>query len=291
MSASTPSMPRFHKTQNDTGYVSWKCNYCGWRTQQPQYPKSHNCGNRGGGRTRSGSGRGRGGINSEERESRVSDNVREDVSDNAREDVISESDSYEQPSPFNINASSFTPQGPPPVVDIDPRQLLQQQVFMQQQMYQQQENFKLFLAEQQTQFLQTLQKQQETFVQKDNVVKEILEDSRKKEDSTNALLEMMKNQSLKTKRIPCPKWTMEESYKSFSARLKHWDKNYQSKGKYLELMESLQETGRKTEICQAFLNALRVEQPCLLGESFGLYARTIQTDVRECTGIVQYFRM
>ena len=79
---------------------------------------------------------------------------------------------------------------------IDPRELMKQQIQMQQQLFQQQENFKEYMANQQQQFLMTLQKQQENFVQKDNVVKEILEDSKKKEESTNALLEMMKNQSL-----------------------------------------------------------------------------------------------
>ena len=58
---------------------------------------------------------------------------------------------------------------------------------------------------------------------------------------------MMKKQSLKSRRIPCPKWTKDESFKSFSAHLKHWDKHYDSKGKYLEMLESLQETGRFTE--------------------------------------------
>ena len=231
MHSTTPRLPRFEKTQDVRGYVSWRCNYCGWGTRQPQYPKSHKCGNWNR-RTRSG----RNQNEEENTGSRLSN----------REDESSENEFQTQPSPFNIGASS-TPPGQPPIGDLDPRQLLQQQMFMQQQMFQQQENFKQFMANQQEQFLQSLQKQQETIANKDNVVKEILEDAKKKEENTNKLLEVMQNQSLNSRRIPCPKWSKEESYKTFSSRLKHWDKHYKSKGKYLELLESLQETGRTTE--------------------------------------------
>ena len=234
MSSATPRLPKFKKTQDFRGFVSWECNFCGWKNRQPQYPKSHSCNAWKGRTTRSG----RSGY---ETTSRVET---EDVPDqrNSHEET-SESDSREVPSPYNIEPTSYTPVVyPPNITQIDVRELMKQQIQMQQQMFQQQENFKVFMENQQQQFLLTIQKQQETFASKDAVVKEVLEDSKKKDENTNALLEMMKTQSLNSKRIPCPKWSKDESYKSFSARLKHWNKHYKSKGKYLELLESLQET-------------------------------------------------
>ena len=44
-----------------------------------------------------------------------------------------------------------------------------------------------------------------------------------------------------------PKWWKEEAFKSFASQLRHWESIYQSNGKYLELLDSLQETGRKDE--------------------------------------------
>ena len=49
------------------------------------------------------------------------------------------------------------------------------------------------------------------------------------------------------RKTKCPKWEAEETVDSFVERLKLWDKLEKGKGKFLELMESLQSSGRKTE--------------------------------------------
>ena len=193
-------------------------------TSNPKYPKSHRCEDAWRGRLRSGRGNGRGfqrgkrggrrgnrrgrgnsgGVNSQ----RPSTEHEEEL-----EHESSESEHNEVPSPFNVEPESYTPGDPLPhhnVADLDPRKLLKQQVQMQKKLYDQQEDFKKFLENQQNQFLQTLEKQQHNFVEKDNVVKDLLEESKRKEDNTNALLEMMKTQSLNSRRNPCPKWTKDE---------------------------------------------------------------------------------
>ena len=81
-------------------------------------------------------------------------------------------------------------------------------------------------------------------------------EAKKKDAQTKEMLEMFQKQTLASKKIPCPKWTKDEPFKSFSSRLQHWDKHYQSKGKYLELLESLQETGRTTEKARIELDVL-----------------------------------
>ena len=49
------------------------------------------------------------------------------------------------------------------------------------------------------------------------------------------------------KKVKCPRWAKEEPFKSFKSNLKIWDSCYHSKGKYLELLDSLQESGRIKE--------------------------------------------
>ena len=204
-SHNTPFTARFTKFQDNRGFVSWKCNYCGVRLKQPQYPKSHQCGG-----TR-GRGRARGGSQSQVRtRSSSAANFQtpdgEEIIVHEEETPVEDSESSEVPSPFNDPSTTYTPAGiPPNMADMTPSQLMQQQIFMQQQFFQRQESFQQFMTTQQNQFLETLQRQQQTYAQKD--------------ENTNALLDMMKNHSLNSRRIPCPKWTKEESYKSFSSHL------------------------------------------------------------------------
>ena len=49
------------------------------------------------------------------------------------------------------------------------------------------------------------------------------------------------------KRIKCPKWEKNENPKHFFSRLKRWDSIEKGKGKYLQILESLQESGRLKE--------------------------------------------
>ena len=81
----------------------------------------------------------------------------------------------EVPSPFNVSPSTHTPVIAPTNFNIDPRQLLQQQ-----------ENFKIFLEQQKSQFLATIQQQHET---NKNAQKQ-------QEIFTNLLIEMIKKQTL-----------------------------------------------------------------------------------------------
>ena len=115
MSSRTPHLPKFRKTQDDRGFVSWECNFCGWKNRQPQYPKSHNCASwRGRRATRSGGSRfeqrveqrvesdrlaeERRSVHEEEGVSVVSDRVSDHRS--VEEDTL-ESDNREVPSPYN----------------------------------------------------------------------------------------------------------------------------------------------------------------------------------------------
>ena len=63
----------------------------------------------------------------------------------------------------------------------------------------------------------------------------------------NQMMEMMKLQKQSETRIKCPKWEKEENVKNFLNRLKRWNEIEKGKGKYLLLLEGLQESERKRE--------------------------------------------
>ena len=138
MSNSTPSLPRFKKTQDNYGYVSWQCNFCGWKTRQPQYPHSHQCGFQGfrRGNTRSsrgGAGRGRRSSHQNHRREQEEEDVStsaderlragadaERVSDTGRDSsdqIEVEAVEVEVPSPFIVEPEFTTPGGPMPELD------------------------------------------------------------------------------------------------------------------------------------------------------------------------------
>ena len=62
-------------------------------------------------------------------------------------------------------------------------------------------------------------------------------------DASRGIVDALRRQTLE-KRVKCPRWDKTEPYKNFSERLKLWDKSHSSKTKYLEFIESLQESGR-----------------------------------------------
>ena len=49
------------------------------------------------------------------------------------------------------------------------------------------------------------------------------------------------------KPVKCPKWGKDESFRSFKRRLECWEKIEKGKGRYLQLLEALQQEGRKKE--------------------------------------------
>ena len=57
-------------------------------------------------------------------------------------------------------------------------------------------------------------------------------------------LTMQKQQEVK---IKCPKWEKDENQKNFFNRLKRWDVIVKTRGKYLQLLEALQASGRQKE--------------------------------------------
>ena len=63
----------------------------------------------------------------------------------------------------------------------------------------------------------------------------------------NQMMDMMKLQKQSETKIKCPKWEKEENVKNFLSRLKRWNEIEKGRGKYLLLLESLQESERKRE--------------------------------------------
>ena len=62
------------------------------------------------------------------------------------------------------------------------------------------------------------------------------------------IIENLKNdQKDDSKYVKCPKWGKSEPFRAFKRRLENWDNIVKGKGKYLKLLESLQEEGRKKE--------------------------------------------
>ena len=66
------------------------------------------------------------------------------------------------------------------------------------------------------------------------------------EDKLTRMMEALTTQK-QDKRIRCPKWEKNENPKHFFSRVKSWDLIEKGKGKYLQLLESLQESGRLKE--------------------------------------------
>ena len=64
----------------------------------------------------------------------------------------------------------------------------------------------------------------------------------RKEDRTNN-----DDQVMNSKKTKCPRWESTETFKSFLDRLEIWDKIEKGTGKYLDLIDSLQTSGRMKE--------------------------------------------
>ena len=75
------------------------------------------------------------------------------------------------------------------------------------------------------------------------------------------MIESLKtNQESSQKKVKCPKWNRSENFKYYLERLKYWNKIEKHKGKYLELLESLQESGRNNEKEKIELEVGRYDQ-------------------------------
>ena len=121
------------------------------------------------------------------------------------------------PSPFLHNPTFSTPSGPPSMPYFAGLINLQEQMRMQvenqnpiqQQMIQQQQNIQKLIENQNFQMQQNLQIQQQESVAKDNVLKEFIEESKRKEAQTREFLKMFQKQAISLKKIPCLKWSKE----------------------------------------------------------------------------------
>ena len=112
---------------------------------------------------------------------------------------------------------------------------------------------------QQEQFRQTMEmmQQQNNLIMKqmhvqDQRYQRELEDRDKVKEVENKrmqeIIENLKNdQKDDSKYVKCPKWGKSEPFRAFKRRLENWDNIVKGKGKYLKLLESLQEEGRKKE--------------------------------------------
>ena len=111
---------------------------------------------------------------------------------------------------------------------------------------QQQDRFQEFMNQQQQNMMNMMKQQQEMLTSKDNLIDRVLkENSSEKEKTTKELIESLNKQQ--DKRIKCPKWSKNEEFESFAKQLQYWNKCQNTKGKYLELLESLEDSEREPE--------------------------------------------
>ena len=68
-----------------------------------------------------------------------------------------------------------------------------------------------------------------------------------KERTTEIINNLKNDKRNDTKPVKCPRWSKDEHFRNFKRRLEHWDNIEQGKGKYLKLIEALQQEGRKKE--------------------------------------------
>ena len=109
--------------------------------------------------------------------------------------------------------------------------------------------FQQFQAEQNKQMMMFFQQQNQDMMnsQQERTQDMLKEQKEQNEFKMNQMMEMMKIQKQKETKIKCPKWEKGENIKNFLNRLKRWDDIEKGNGKYLLLLESLQNSGRKRE--------------------------------------------
>ena len=60
--------------------------------------------------------------------------------------------------------------------------------------------------------------------------------------------------------MKCPKWENEENIKHFLNRLQSWNEIEKGRGKYLQLLEALQSSGRKKEKQRIVVSSMHREK-------------------------------
>ena len=127
----------------------------------------------------------------------------------------------------------------------------QQQWYFQQMMSQEKHFQELQLKKQQEMYEQQMQRMQHSNDQRFERMEKVFDLMTNKlksiGDKSNDAESAERTPELHPKKINCPKWPINEPFKNFKANLLIWDKCHKSKGKYLELLESLQETKRTME--------------------------------------------
>ena len=127
---------------------------------------------------------------------------------------------------------------------------LQAQNYKDMMMFIQQQNLEMQQKHQQTLLKQQEQNDERVRQQNLEMRQQHQESLRMQQDQNetrmNQLMETLKLNKSETK-VKCPKWEKEENVKNFINRLKRWNDVEKGKGKYLQLLESLQESDRKKE--------------------------------------------
>ena len=125
---------------------------------------------------------------------------------------------------------------------------LQAQNYKDMMMFIQQQNLEMQQKHQQTLLKQQEQNDERVRQQNLEMRQQHQESLRMQQDQNetrmNQLMETMKLNKSETK-VKCPKWEKEENVKNFINRLKRWNDVEKGKEKYLQLLESLQESDRK----------------------------------------------
>ena len=136
-------------------------------------------------------------------------------------------------------------QHPPPGYQV---QMLSQQAQNELSHWQQ---VQMMQAEQHKQMMIMLREQNQNMLQlqqdQAKIQQEQMQSQRQQdEEKLRRMMEALAMQK-QEKRIKCPKWEKNENPKHFFSRLKRWDSIEKGKGKYLQFLESLQESGRLKE--------------------------------------------
>ena len=153
-----------------------------------------------------------------------------------------------QPGPGfrSVPSSPFPPfSAPPPGFNVPPPDASRQgqtdmnALFRFQQLQAEQtKQMMIFMQQQNQEIQQQMQQQSQEMlrVQKEETELKI-----------NQMMEMMTIQKKNETKVKCPRWEKDENVKNFLSRLKRWNGVEKGKGKYLQLLESLSESGRKNE--------------------------------------------
>ena len=123
----------------------------------------------------------------------------------------------------------------------DPTTAMQWQMIQQEQFRQTME-----MMQQQNNLMMKQMERQDQRYQKELEDREMLKQTENKR--MQEIVENLKNDNKDdTKYVKCPKWAKSEAFRAYKRRLENWDSIEKGKGKYLKLLEALQEEGRKKE--------------------------------------------